>query len=231
MEFKEAKRHEIRLKMAMSGLSGSGKTLSALRFFKGFLSDVSSLGFVQTEAGRAQLYLDKIGPFKILEMEPPFTPMKFVEAIQAAEKAGLKALVIDSLSDEWAGLGGALDMHTAASEVVKNSFTAWKKVTPQHEALFNAILASPLHIICTMKKKSDYVMETNDRGKQQPKKVGLADVQREGVEYRFMVQFNIDLETHTAKATKDNTSLWDGREPFLITEDVGLEARNWVIGK
>lgn len=234
MEFKEANRSDIWLKILFSGLSGSGKTLSSLRFFKGLLSDISKLGFIQTEAGRAQLYIDKIGKFKILEMEPPFTPSKFIEAIDVAETAGLKALVIDSLSDEWAGIGGALDMHSAASEVTKNSFTAWKRITPQHEALFNKLLSTQMHIACTVKKKADYIMEEvekNGRKIQQPKKVGLADVQREGTDYRFMVQFDIDRETHLATVSKDNTGLWDGRPAFLIDEKIGHEVREWCIGK
>lgn len=232
MEFKEASRKDVKFKAAMAGLSGSGKTLSALKFFKGFLSDISSLGVIQTESGRAQLYKDKIGSFKILEMTPPFTPLKFIEAMEAAEKAGLKALVIDSLSDEWAGLGGSLDMHAAASEVTKNSFTAWKRITPQHEALFNKLLSTQLHVICTLKKKSDYIMEAVEKnGKviQQPKKVGLADVQREGTEYRFMAVFDIDLDTHKAKASKDNTGLFDGKPPFIIDEETGKQVREWCL--
>jgi hypothetical protein len=229
MEFKTAERKDVKIKGVISGLSGAGKTLSALRIFKGFLSNIEDLGLIQTEAGRAQYYLDKIGKFKVLEMPPPFSPMKYIEAIEVAEKLGLKGLIIDSLSDEWAGLGGSLDMHAQASEVTRNSFTAWKSITPKHEALFNKLLSSPLHIWCTFKKKSDYVMETKD-GKTYPKKVGLADVAREGSEYRFMLQFDVDLETHKAKAVKDNTGLFDGKEPFMITEETGKIIRDWCLG-
>jgi len=233
MEFKEASLQDVKIKFALAGLSGAGKTLSGLRLFKGLLTDISSLGVIQTEAGRAQLYLDKIGKFKILEMAPPFTPESYIKAIEAAEKAGLKAILIDSLSDEWAGLGGALDMHSEAAQTTRNTFTAWKNVTPEHEAVFNKILSSQLHIGCTMKKKSQYVLEEvekNGRKIQQPRKVGLADIQREGTEYRWMLQFDIDNEKHLAKASKDNTSLFDEKEPFMITEETGKLIRDWIIG-
>lgn len=234
MEFKEASRKDVRIKMALAGPAGAGKTLGALLIAKGLVSDIKNVGVVQTESGRAQCYLEHIGPFKIMEMQPPFEPGKFVEAIGVAEKAGLKCLVLDSLSDEWAGLGGSLDLHAKASEVTKNSFTAWKRITPKHEEVFNKILSSPLHIIATIKKKSDYVMEevTNKRGQkvQQPRRVGTKDIQREGTEYRWMLQFDIDQKANEATCSKDNTSLFQGREPFVIDESVGQKIRNWCLG-
>jgi len=234
VEFKEAKRSDVRIKMALSGPAGSGKTLSGLTIASGLVSDISTVGVAQTEPGRAQCYLEKVGKFKVLEIEPPFTPGKFVEIIELAEESGLKCLIIDSLSDEWAGIGGALDMHHAASEVVRNSFVAWKKITPQHEALFNKILSSPIHIICTIKKKSDYIMEEVERnGKKvvQPKRVGVKDIAREGTEYRWMLQFDLDQDGNLASTSKDNTSLFQGREPFLITKQTGTELRNWCLNK
>jgi len=231
MEFKEAKHSDVRIKMALAGSSGGGKTLSSLLIAKGLISDIKLVGVAQTEAGRAQCYMDKIGPFKVLEIAPPFTPGKFVEVIEAAEKAGLKCLILDSISDEWSGIGGALDIHSAASEVTKNSFTAWKKVTPMHEGLFNKILSSPLHIICTVKKKTDYVMETNDRGKQVPKRVGVKDVAREGTEYRWMLQFDVDPYGNAATCVKDNLDLFMNKAPFVITEATGKAIRDWCIGQ
>lgn len=228
MEFKEASRKDVRMKMALAGRSGAGKTLSALLIAKGLISDIANVGVLQTEAGRAQCYLDKIGPFKVLEMEPPFTPSKFVEAIGLAETAGLKCLVIDSISDEWAGVGGALDIHSKIAESA-NSFAAWRKVTPQHESVFSKILASPIHIICTVKKKTDYLMEEKN-GKVTPKKVGLADIQREGTEYRWMLQLDLDPEGNMATASKDNTDLFMNKPAFRISSETGLLIRQWCLG-
>ena len=231
MEFKEASRKDVRIKMALAGSSGGGKTLGSLLIAKGLVSDIATIGFAQTEAGRAQCYLDKIGPFKVLEVAPPFTPGKFVEVIDMAEKSGIKCLVIDSISDEWSGIGGALDVHSVISETTKNSFTAWKKVTPKHEAVFNKILSSPMHIICTVKKKTDYVMETNDRGKQVPRRVGVKDIAREGTEYRWILQFDLDPDGNAATCVKDNTSLFQNQKPFIISEATGLKIRNWCLCK
>jgi len=233
MEFKEATKKDVKVKAAVVGLSGSGKTMGLLNLSKGLMAgDMTKVAFVQTEAGRAQCYLDKFHGFKVLELQPPFTPTKFIEAIESAEAAGFRVLCIDSLSDEWAGLGGTLDLHAAASEVTRNSFTAWKKITPQHEALFNKILSSNLHILCALKQKADYVMEEvqkNGKTVTQPKKVGLAPIAREGTEYRFMLQLEIDIETHKAVSTKDNMNLFDGKPAFLITEDTGKTIRDWCL--
>lgn len=229
MEFKEASRKDVRIKMCLSGQSGSGKSMGAILIGTGLLSDPSTLGAIQTEAGRLQCYLDKAPGLKILEMQPPFTPARYLECIDVAEKSGIKCLIIDSLSDEWAGLGGALDMQSAAADVTKNSFTAWKKVTPQHEALFNKILSSPIHIICTIKKKTDYVLEPNEKGKQVPKRVGLKDIAREGTEYRWMLQFDLDQEQNIATVVKDNTSLFQGKAPFKISTETGKAIRDWCL--
>lgn len=229
MEFKTAERKDVRVKMALAGKSGAGKTLGSLLIAKGLCSSIESVGVVQTESGRAQCYLNSIGNFKVLELQPPFSPSKFIDAIEAAEKAGLKCLIIDSISDEWAGSGGALDIHQNVSEVTKNSFTAWKKVTPQHDAVFNKILSSPIHIICTVRKKVDYIMETGSNGKQQPKKVGTKDIQREDVEYRWMLQLDLDQDGNFAKASKDNLGLFQNKPPFQITEQTGAMIRSWCL--
>lgn len=229
MEFKEASQSDVRMKMALAGKSGAGKTLGALKIAKGLINDMTKVGVAQTEAGRAQCYINQIGKFKVLEMAPPFNPQSFINVIEAAEKAGLKCLIIDSISDEWAGIGGALDIHSDVSEVTKNSYTAWKKVTPQHDAVFNKILQSPIHIICTIKKKTDYVLETNDKGKQVPKRVGVKDIAREDTEYKWILQLDLDQEGNLAKASKDNTGLFQGKPPFQISEQTGASIRNWCL--
>lgn len=217
------------MKMALAGMAGAGKTYGALLIAKGLCSDIGTVGVAQTESGRAQCYLDKIGKFKVLEVPPPFAPSKFVEVIDTAEKSGIKCLIIDSISDEWAGIGGALDLHTAASDVTKNSFTAWKKITPQHEAVFNKILSSPIHIICTVKKKTDYVMDSSS-GKNAVKKVGTKEIQREGSEYRWMLQLDIEPDGNMATCSKDNTSMFQGKPAFQISEAVGKAIRDWCLG-
>lgn len=232
-DFRDASFSDVRMKMALGGKSGAGKTKGALLIAKGLVKDMSKVGVAQTESGRAQCYLKEFPGFKVNEMKPPFTPEAFIEVINKAEAAGLKCLILDSASDEWAGLGGTLDIHSDASDVTKNSFTAWKKVSPRHEAFMNKVLQSTIHIICTIKKKTDYVMETvkNREGRdvQQPKKVGVKDIAREDSEYRWITQLDIDQEGNLARATKDNTGLFQGKAPFVITEQTGAAIRAWCL--
>jgi len=230
VEFKDASRSDVRMKMALAGKSGAGKTYGALLIAKGLINDMSKVGVAQTEAGRAQCYLDDNNKFKVLEMAPPFSPESFLNVIDAAEKAGLKCLIIDSISDEWAGIGGSLDVHAGVSEVTKNSFTAWKKVTPRHDAVFNKILQSPIHIICTVKKKTETIMEIVN-GKSVPKKVGVKDIAREDTEYKWILQLDLDQDGNLARASKDNTGLFQDKAPFKISEQTGTTIRNWCLNK
>jgi hypothetical protein len=107
-----------------------------------------------------------------------------------------------------------------------NSYAAWREVTPDHNALVEALLSSRCHIIVTMRVKTEYVLETNDRGKQVPRKVGLAPVQRDGVEYEFTVVMDIDID-HKAAASKDRTTLFDGWRD-TITEGTGRQLLQWL---
>jgi hypothetical protein len=99
-------------------------------------------------------------------------------------------------------------------------------VTPQHNRFIDGMLQSPAHIIATMRAKTDYVLETNKKGKQEPRKVGLAPVQREGMDYEFSVVLDLD-STHTAHASKDRTSLFDG-EYFIPSPETGKKLLAWL---
>lgn len=228
-ELKEASLKDVRIKMALAGKAGAGKTFGALLIAKGLVSDIKTIGVIQTEPGRAQVYRKHVQSFRVLDLSPPFTPERYIEAIEFCEQNGVKCLIIDSISDEWAGIGGALELQSAAADVVKNSFSAWKTVTPRHDKFFNKVLSSPIHIIATVRKKTDYIMETNERGKQVPKKVGLKDIQREDTDYKWMLQLELDQEGNLAKASKDNTELFQGKPPFVITEETGRVLRNWCL--
>jgi hypothetical protein len=139
--------------------------------------------------------------FDICELDD-FAPTKYTEAILAAGRAGYAVLVIDSLSHAWAGSGGALeikDKKSAGSNA--NSFTAWKDVTPMHNQMIDAILRSPCHIIATMRSKTEYILETDSKGRAIPRKVGMAPVQRAGMEYEFDLYCSVDSE-HILRVSK-----------------------------
>lgn len=103
-----------------------------------------------------------------------------------------------------------------------NSFRAWTKTTPLYDKVINHMLASPLHVIMTARKKIDYAIETNDQNKTVVKKVGMKDVQRDTAMYEFGLVFDLD-QLHQATASKDRTGLFDGKDPFIITEETGKQ--------
>jgi hypothetical protein len=222
MEIRKAQRTKAKLRLGIAAPSGAGKTYSSLLLAFGLGGKV---GLIDTEHGSGDLYAH-LGDYDVIGIEAPYAVSKYIEAIKAFEEAGYDTIIIDSLSHAWAGDGGLLDKQGKLADRGENSYAAWRKVTPDHNALVDALLQSKAHIIATMRSKQDYVLEVNDKGKQVPKKVGLAPVQRDGMEYEFTVMLDIDQQ-HVASASKDRTSLFDGRY-FKINQDTGKELLAWL---
>jgi hypothetical protein len=213
--------------MLITGPSGSGKTFSALQMAKGIVGERGRIACIDTEHGSASLYSDQ-AEFDVLELEAPYSPERFIDAISAAESAGYDLLIIDSMTHEWSGKGGVLEIHDQVSKTQKggNSYTAWASVTPRHNAFIERILQSKIHIICTLRSKADFVLETNAQGKQSPRKVGMAPIQRDGIEYEFTSALDISTEGNLATASKDRTRLF--RDPLVISVDTGRLLLNWL---
>lgn len=223
MEIRKAERKKAKLRLGIAAPSGAGKTYSALLLAMGL---GGKIGLIDTEHGSGDLYAH-LGDYDIISIEAPYSVSKYTEAIKAFEKAGYSTIIIDSLSHAWAGEGGLLDKQgKLADRPNTNSYAAWRTITPEHNTLVDAMLRSPCHIIATMRAKQEYVLETSDKGKQQPKKVGMAPVQREGMEYEFTVMLDVDMH-HVASASKDRTSLFDKRF-FTINQDTGKELLAWL---
>lgn len=222
--FRKAQRRAAKLRLALVGPSGSGKTYSALMVAKGLGGRVA---LVDTERGSGELYSHLLD-YDAAQLDPPFSPEKYIQAIRMAEQAGYDILIIDSLSHAWTGEGGVLDMHDRASKSVRNSFAAWREVTPQHNALVDAILGSNCHVIVTMRTKTAYEI-TNENGKTKVAKVGLAPVQRDGLEYEFTLVMDLSVEGHIANASKDRTGLFDGQH-IVPSEDTGKSLKGWLEG-
>lgn len=215
--FKKAERKRVYLKVAAIGPSGSGKTLGALLMAKGLGKKICA---IDTENGSMSLYSDKVD-FDVAEMSPPYTTDKYIMAIQQAEKLGYDVCVIDTISHAWASEGGLLEQKDNASG---NSFAAWGKLTPKHNKFVSAITNSQMDVICTMRSKQDYVLVERN-GKQVPEKVGLAAVQRDGIEYEFTTVFDIAMN-HYAQTSKDRTGLFDGQN-VMLSEEVGQKLAAW----
>lgn len=222
MQIRKAERRKAKLRLGIAAPSGAGKTYSALLMAFGL---GGKIGLIDTEHGSGDLYAH-LGEYDVISIEAPYTVAKYVQAIHAFEEAGYSTIIIDSLSHAWAGDGGLLDKQGKMADRGTNSFAAWRTITPEHNNLVDTMLRSPAHIIATMRAKQEYVLETNDRGKQQPKKVGMAPVQREGMEYEFTVMLDVDMN-HIASASKDRTSLFDGRF-FKIGKETGEELLQWL---
>jgi len=229
--FRKAERRQAKLKIAITGPSGSGKTFSALLIAAGIGKRIA---VVDTENKSASLYADVgTGPLKgiafdILEIDPPYTIPRYLEAIELAEKEGYDVLILDSISHAWAGEGGLLDKKGALDQRAgSNSYANWATITPEHERFKARILQSDLHIICTMRSKQDYILEQNEKGKSVPKKVGLAPIQRDGMEYEFTTVLDLAMDHH-AIASKDRTSLFDG-QVFKPTRDTGKKIMAWLL--
>ena len=221
--FHKAERKKAKLRLSLCGPSGSGKTLSALYIAQGLGGKIA---MIDTEHNSGELYANSVD-YDVATLAPPFSPQRYIEIIKTAEQQGFSVLIIDSLSHAWTGQGGVLEMHDNACKAVHNSFAAWREVTPQHNALVDAILGSSLHIITTMRTKTAYEIQKNDKGKTQVIKVGLAPVQRDGMEYEFTTVMDLSVDGHIATTSKDRTGLFDGQffQPSVAT---GEKLQEWL---
>jgi hypothetical protein len=196
MPFKPAVKRNAKLRLAIAGIAGSGKTFTSLTLATA-LADGKPIALIDTEHGSASKYADDFH-FDVLELTN-FDPRNYIHAIHEAEQAGYAVLIIDSLSHAWNGTGGALELVESIARRVAaqrkkepNTFNAWSDVTPLQNKLINTILASPIHIIATMRSKTEYIVEKDADGKSVPRKVGMAPIQRADVEYEFDIYADMD---------------------------------------
>jgi hypothetical protein len=220
MQIRRAERKKAKLRLGISGASGSGKTWSALEIATGM---GGKIGMIDTESGRGELYGDDF-EYDIIRLTAPYSPDRYIEAIRTFEDAGYDTLIIDSLSHAWNAEGGVLSLVDKAGG---NSFTnGWRTVTPKQNALIDSIINCKLHVICTLRVKTEYIVERNNQGKAEPKKVGLSPVQRDGLEYEFTLFMDMSQE-HIAHVTKDNTKLFD-QEYIKPCKKMGNDIMGWL---
>jgi hypothetical protein len=223
MALRKATRLKAKIRLGLSAVSGGGKTYSALLIAKGMCNgDLSKVAIIDTENGSADLY-SNLGEYNVFPIESPYTPEKYINAIKECENAGIEVIIIDSITHEWDGKGGILDI---SNSMTGNSYTNWAKITPRHQAFIDSILQSKCHIITTVRRKQDYELTTNSNGKLVPQKVGLKEVTRDGYEYELTV--NLELDTnHQSTASKDRTGLFAGQPPFVPNEATGKMILDW----
>lgn len=232
MAFQKVTREKSKLRLALAGPSGAGKTLSALLLAYGITNDWSKIALIDTEHGRAKFYANRsdfgTGEFLYQEMSAPYSPNKYISMVnEGAEAVGADGVVIvDSFSHCWDNEGGVLDIKSQiAEQPKKNDYSAWAEAGKIQNNLVNSVLSANCHTIVTMRAKMAYAMEQNDKGKTVPVKIGLAPVQRENTEYEFDIVLNI-ARNHIAIASKDTTFLdtWSG----VITPELGKSLKEWL---
>lgn len=231
--FEKVTRKKAKLRMALTGVSGAGKTLSALYIGYGITGDWSKVALIDTEHERARFYANRsdlnTGEFLYASFLPPYSPQRYKEFVEeGADAVGSDGVVIiDSFSHAWNNEGGVLDIKNtiAAQQRGKNDFSAWDEAGKVQNDLVNTILAVNCHTIVTMRSKMDYVMQENERGKTVPVKVGLAPVQRNDTEYEFDIVLDI-ARNHIATASKDTTFL----DSFgkIVTPELGRQLADWL---
>ena len=222
MKLQKAQRHQVKLRIGLSGPSGFGKTYSALLMAYGMTNDWKKIALIDTENNSASLY-SHLGNFNVLSLGEPFTPERYLEAIKLCEDSGIELIIVDSISHEWQGKGGCLEIH----EQLGGRFQDWARVTPRHNAFIDAIILSKCHLITTSRSKVDYSLDKDGNGKTKVMKLGTKAITREGFEYELTVNFEFLNDKHLVQASKDRTELFTGKPEFIINSSTGKKLIEW----
>lgn len=220
---KKASKQSKKLRVMFSASSGSGKTYGALLVAYGLCGDWNKICVIDTERDSASLYSD-LGDYSTISLSAPYTPERYIECIKAAETAGFDVIIIDSITHEWASDGGCLDIVAKLG----GEFRHWGSVTPRHNKFIDAILTSSSHVFCTVRRKEEYAISQGANGKTQIQKLGLGEIQRDGISYEMDLVFEITNSNHLAKASKDRTGIFVERPEFLLSTETGTELKNWA---
>lgn len=222
MKLQKAHKEQVKLRVGISGASGFGKTYSALLLAYGITNDWNKIAVVDTENGSANLY-SELGSYNTVSFDAPYSPERYIKAIELCEQAGIEVIIIDSISHEWTGKGGCLQIH----EQLGGKFQDWAKVSPRHQAFIDKILQSKSHIITTVRRKVDYSMDKDTNGKTKITKHGTKEITRDGFEYELTVNFEIINDKHLAVASKDRSGLFMNKPEFIISSGTGKLLLNW----
>jgi len=221
--FHKATRQQSKLRLCVSGPSGSGKTFGALTLAKEIKGE-GRIALIDTENGSASLYANQFD-FDVLNMEPPYSPGRFVESIKSAEQSGYTVIVIDSATHEWEGSGGCLEMNeqTARARFKGNTWSAWSDTNKEHQKFVNALVHSSCHIICTARSKTETA-----QSEKKIVRLGTKLVQRDNFEYEFTVALDLVHDGHFANALKDRTGLFSVKSEAPITPETGQKILAWL---
>jgi len=226
IQIRKAKRSATKLRLLLTSPSGGGKTYGAILLAKGLGGRTV---VIDTEEGSSDLY-DTLHDFDVIDLKPPFTPERYIEAISGAEEAGYDIIIIDSVTHCWSGKGGCLELvdDIAKAQFRGNTWSAFSVITPRWRAFVDAILRSPAHVICTGRSKTE-TAQVEDHGKKKVAKLGMKLEARDGLEYEFTCVLDLIHDGHYATVSKDRTGLFSG-DPKPITVDTGKRLADWLAG-
>jgi hypothetical protein len=226
VQIRKARRSATKLRLLLTGPSGAGKTWGALQIAKGMGGKTV---VIDTEEGSSDLY-DHLHDFDVIDLRPPFSPERYIEAIKAAEEAGYEVIVIDSVTHCWSGPGGCLEIleDVAKAQFRGNTWSAFSVITPRWRAFVDAILRSPAHVICCGRSKTE-TAQVDDHGKKKVAKLGMKLEARDGLEFEFTCVLDLIHDGHYATVSKDRTGLFAG-DPKPITPATGERLAAWLAG-
>jgi hypothetical protein len=226
VQIRKARRSATKLRLLLTGPSGAGKTWGALQIAKGMGGRTV---VIDTEEGSSDLY-DHLHDFDVIDLRPPFSPERYIEAIKAAEEAGYEVIVIDSVTHCWSGPGGCLEIleDVAKAQFRGNTWSAFSVITPRWRAFVDAILRSPAHVICCGRSKTE-TAQVDDHGKKKVAKLGMKLEARDGLEFEFTCVLDLIHDGHYATVSKDRTGLFAG-DPKPITPATGERLAAWLAG-
>jgi len=217
--FKRATKSQAKLRAAIFGPSGAGKTFSSLRIATGMGGKIA---VIDTERGSAAKYADLFS-FDVAEPADK-TIESYVDTIKAAH--GYDVLVIDSLSHAWSELLDEIN-RLANAKFRGNTWSAWSEGTPKQRRLVEAILDFPGHVIATMRSKTEWQTASDSSGKGRPVRVGLSPEQGKGIEYEFDVLFEISPE-HIVHVIKDRSGRFQDKTIDKPGEEFGKALAEWL---
>lgn len=243
-EIVRAQRSQARLRLGLTAPSGGGKTWSSLLLAKGVVEGMlaagmpgtieGKIGLIDTERKSAQLY-SHIVPFDCIELDPPYTVDRYLSALRQFERAGYATVIIDQVTHAWSGPGGILEVaEKAAAGSGGNSFNAWATGTPEYQRFVDGILASPAHLIATMRQKTkwDLSEKQNKQGRmvKTPTRIGMAPEMRAGFEYEFTTLLGLSVEGNVATNLKDRSGVFGeiGNVVGRLDESWGRRLAAWL---
>ena len=226
VQIRKAKRSAAKARLLITSPSGGGKTYGALLLAKGIGGRTV---VIDTEEGSSDLY-DTLHDFDVIDLKPPFTPERYIEAITAAEQAGYEVIIVDSVTHCWSGKGGCLELvdDIAKAQFRGNTWSAFSVITPRWRAFVDAILRSSAHVICTGRSKTE-TAQVEDGGRKKVTKLGMKLEARDGLEYEFTCVLDLIHDGHYATVSKDRTGLFTG-DPKPIGVETGKRLAAWLAG-